>query len=154
MDKVMVGLGGVLGAATLVIAVATAFMVAQMGRTDAAIADIGKIQGDIKVVKEDIESIRKDMADNTDLLGKLAEGQGEIKASLLEIRTRTFEAETDPEKLMARMGIEMSEGFSAAYIKGKVYVFPRNEQGVMLLKDAGYVPTQITPVLAGFSLQK
>ena len=135
IDKVFTGLMAV---ATVVLGVASAQLFSQVSQNNELFSRIGAIDEKITNINARIDSTDKNI--------------GAIKASMLVVQKRLTVAETDPIAMLANMGIEATPGFTAAFVKGRVYLFPVTGDAEQKLIQAGFHQEQITPVLAGYTI--
>ena len=57
-----------------------------------------------------------------------------MNSQLAEIQIRLVETETDPLRVLNRMGVKIKETFAAAFVEGIEYVFSRTPKGAILLE--------------------
>ena len=72
-----------------------------------------------------------------------------------EMRTiseQLADKERDPLMLLEKMGIATQDSFVSASIDGKVYLFPKNENGHQLLLKSGFIAKDLSPVIRGFEV--
>lgn len=112
--------------------------------------EIGEIRGDIREMRGDIRRLESNMEllkrDVAEIKERLARTDGELR----KLNERVSAAETDPAMLLGRHGVEVSERFVAAVIKGDFFVFPRTEEAIDALTSRGWTRAEITPVIAGY----
>ena len=95
--------------------------------------DIQKILDGLDVIKSDVSDLKK----NVDAIDK-----------------RERQAETDPDKLVAKV-LGVSADFvsigSVSIIDDKVVVFPKTSSDMKRLVDAGYSLKPVTPTISGYT---
>lgn len=105
--------------------------------------DIRRLESDMELLKRDVDLLKRDVAEIKVRLGRT---DGELR----KLNERVSAAETDPAMLLRRHGVEVSERFVAAVIKGDFFVFPRTEEAIDALTSRGWTRAEITPVIAGY----
>lgn len=75
-----------------------------------------------------------------------------IKNSTDNIEKRMYVDETDPVKLLAGVGITTTGEATLAFIKGKVWAFPKNADAGAEFEKFGIKKVGITPYISGYVL--
>jgi hypothetical protein len=80
------------------------------------------------------------------------------KIDLEEHEIKSFEdrvaaMETDPKKLLERLGVATDTTLTAVSVRNELYVLPRTIESAQIMVDQGYEKRQIAPMVAGFLVQ-
>lgn len=73
-----------------------------------------------------------------------------------EIKTfedRVSSLETDPKRLLERLGVAPEATFTAVAVRNELYVLPRTPETATLMASQGYEKRQISPMITGFVVQ-
>jgi hypothetical protein len=93
-----------------------------------------------------MESVLKRIDD----VGKKVEtDENEIKS----FEDRVSSMETDPKRLLERLGIAPDATFTAVSVRNELYVLPRSVESAQSMAAQGYERRQISPMVAGFIVQ-
>jgi hypothetical protein len=90
-----------------------------------------------------------------ELKSSAASIQRQLDAQDVQLRTlisEKIEAEIDPKSLLLRQGIPVAEGYSFAFVKGSIVVFPKTPEAEGKLVKSDYRKQEITPVISGYVL--
>jgi hypothetical protein len=80
---------------------------------------------------------------------KIEADEKEIKA----FEERMVSMETDPKRLLERLGIAPEATFTAVSVRNELYVLPRSVETVQSMTAQGYEKRLISPMVAGFLVQ-
>lgn len=67
-----------------------------------------------------------------------------------KLQERILASETDPKKMLEKVGVRIEEAFSAVSVANQVYILPNSKTGYEKLVSNGYIPKQISPIMVGF----
>lgn len=105
-------------------------------------------------LKGELAKVGKDLEHMTDKLIKadayvLSEVQA-ARGDLRRLLVRQRDAETDPKGLLAKHGIGVEPSVNLVWVDGAAYAFPKTDQAITVLLNAGYEKRKLTPYLYGY----
>ena len=90
------------------------------------------------------------------IIKKLEDVGKKIETDEKELKTfeeRMVSMETDPKRLLERLGIAPEATFTAVSVRNELYVLPRSPETVQYMAAQGYEKRQISPMVSGFLVQ-
>ncbi len=132
-----------LGAATIVMGFASAQMFAVIGVNTELAEKMGGVNARL-------DGIERDLTQHGIQFTSLNKTTDAILARVEKLSARQTMFETDPVMLLSKWGIKTEGHYTAAFVKGDLYVFPGGDLEEAALVQAGFVKEPLSPVLVGY----
>jgi hypothetical protein len=122
-------------------------------------ADLGRLQIKVETIAADLDREFKVLATQSDFLRERIDTLQTSIAAAFETQNERLDetlklaeaAATDPFELLSKAGVQARKGLLAAFVENQVVIFPTNDVFAEDLAAQGYVKTQITPFLFGWT---